>query len=135
MEETKFNAIVLGIIYNPAEKKILIGRRENDKEMPNLTWCFPGGRLLPGDEVDETLKRKIKEKTGYNVKNLGSIFSNIYKEKKDLLATYFLTEVFTGEEKVGGDLVELKWVDPEELEGYFNTTFHSRLKEFLINLK
>ena len=66
MEETKFNAIVLGIIYNPAEKKILIGRRENDKEMPNLTWCFPGGRLLPGDEVDETLKRKIKEKTGYN---------------------------------------------------------------------
>ncbi|MBT4257994.1 NUDIX hydrolase [archaeon] len=135
MEDTKFNAIVLGVIYNPAEKKILIGRRENDKEMPNLTWCFPGGRLLPGDEVDEALKRKIKEKTGYNIKNLGSIFSNIYKEKKDLLATYFLTEVFTGEEKVGGDLVELKWVDPEELEGYFNTTFHSRLKEFLVHLK
>jgi len=135
MEETKFHAIVLGIIYNPAEKKILIGRRENDKDIPNLTWCFPGGRLLPGDEVDKTVKKKIKEKTGYEIKNLGSIFSKIYKEKKDLLATYFLTEVFTGEEKVGGDLIELKWVGPDELEEYFQTQFHPRLKEYLISLK
>ena len=89
MENTKFEAIVLGIIYNPAEKKVLIGKRENDKHLPSLTWCFPGGRLTPGDEIDATLKQHIKNKTGYDIKNLGSIFSKIYKEKKDLLGIYF----------------------------------------------
>jgi len=137
MEEIqKFNAVVLGIIYDPAKKKILIGRRENDPYIPKLTWCFPGGRLNNGDEVDRALKKQIKEKTGYEVKNLGAVFSKIMNEKEDLILIYFLTEVFSGQEKPDGNKIkELKWVDPEEIEKYFQTTFNPRLKEYLINLK
>ncbi len=133
-EQGEFNIIVLGIIFDPKTKKILIGKRENDPNIPELTWCFPGGELLVGEEIDATLKKKVKLKTGYDVKNLGAFFSKTYPEKKDLLAVYFLTQVFEGEEKPGDNLVELKWVSPKELENYFTTSFHKKLKEYLIDL-
>jgi len=129
-----FKAVILGIIFDPKEKKILIGKRENDPNIPELTWCFPGGRAVKGEDVDKTLKRNVKAKTGYDVKNLGTFFSEISPEKKDLLAIYFLTQVFEGEEQVGNDLVELKWVSPKELENYFTISFHKKLKEYLIDL-
>ena len=134
-DEDKLHVIVLGVIYDPAKKKILIGRRENDPNIKELSWCFPGDKVIPGDEIDKALKKHILAQTGYKISNLGAIFSKIYAEKQDLLAVYFLTEVFSGTEKAGGDLVELKWVNPEEIETYFQTTFNTRLREYLINLK
>lgn len=131
----QFLVIALGIIFDPKNKKILIGRRENDPLLPELTWCFPGGRAKLGEDVDKTLKTNITKKTGLIVKNLGSIFAKTYPEKEDLLAVYFLCESFEGKEKAGEDIKELKWVDPEELEKYFTTSLHKKLKEFLIDLK
>ena len=133
--ENKFQVILLGIIYNPKTKKILIGRRENDTQIKELTWCFPGGRPNFKEEIQESLKKKIKLKTGYNVSNLGAIFSKTYPEKRDLLSIYYLCEVTGGKEKAGDDLVELKWVAPENLEKHFTTSFHSNLKEYIMNLK
>jgi 8-oxo-dGTP diphosphatase len=134
MEENRFEVIVLGIIFNPKEKKILIGRRENDSEIKELTWYFPGGKLQKGEDIDKALKRNIKEKTGYDIKNLGAFFSKTYPEKEDLLAVYFLTRVFEGKEKPGDDLVELKWINPKELDKYFTTSYHKKLKEFIEEL-
>jgi len=130
----KFEVILLGIIFDPKTKKILIGRRENDPDIPELSWCFPGGRANHQEDIDKTLKRTIKEKTGLSIKNLGAIFSRTYPEKKDLLSVYFLTEAFEGKERPGQDIKELKWVSPKELEKYFTTSFHKKLKEFLIDL-
>ena len=130
----KFNVIILGIIFDPKNKKVLIGRRENDPNIPELTWCFPSGRAVQGEDIDKTLKRVVKEKTGYVVKNLGTFFSKTYPEKDDLIGIYFLTQVFEGEEKPGDDIVELKWVHPKELKSHFTTSFHKKLDEFLNNL-
>ena len=136
MEEKmdNFKVVLLGIIFDPKTKKILVGRRENTPNISELTWGFPGGRLSHGAGLDKTLKKHIKEKTGYDIKNLGGIFSKRYPEKKDFVSIYFLCQVFEGEEKAGGDFVELKWVGPEELEEYFTTSFHPRLKKYLIEL-
>lgn len=133
-QKNKFEVIVLGIIFDPEKKKILIGRRENDPEIPELTWCFPGGKMLPGEEIDQALKKQIELKTGYKIKNLGTFFSKTYPEKETLLAVYFLTEVFEGKERPGDDIVELKWVRPKEIEKYFTTSFHRKLKQFLLEL-
>ena len=133
--ENKFQVVLLGVIYNPKTKKILIGKRENDPQLKELTWCFPGGRPNFEEEIQESLKNKIKLKTGYSISNLGAIFSKTYPEKRDLLAIYYLCEVLEGTEKAGDDLVELKWVSPEKLEEHFTTSFHSDLKEYIMNLK
>jgi len=135
MEMDKFNVILLGVIFDPAKRKILIGRRENDPYIKELTWVFPGGSLNYEEDLDAALKKKIKEKTGLDVKNLGAIFSKIYPEKKEFLSIYFLCEVIGGKEKAANDLLELKWVAPEEIEKHFTTSFHSHLKEYILNLK
>lgn len=131
----KFKVILLGVIFDPKERKILLGRRENDPEIPELNWCFPGGKIDHKEDVDKILKDKIKLKTGYEVKNLGSIFSRVPREKNDIYLNYFLCQVFKGEEKPGDDIIELKWVDPEKVESYFQTSFNTRLKEYILNLK
>jgi len=135
MEELdKFNAIVLGIIFDPKEKKILIGKRINDPFVPKLSWCFPGGRLKIKDEVDKALKTHIKKKTGYDINNLGAIFSKIENDKEDLLLVYFLTQVFEGVEKPGDGMTELKWIHPKELRTYFTTSFNKKLEQYLLDL-
>ena len=135
MKDNKFQPILLAVIYNPKEKKILIGRRENDIYLKNLTWCFPGGKPNYKEELEVVLKKKVKLKTGLEIENLGSVFSKTYSEKRDLLAIYYLCERIGGKEKPGDDLVELKWVSPEELEKHFTTSFHPDLKEYIMNLK
>ena len=70
-----FEVVLLGIIFDPSTRKILIGRREHDP-VKKLTWCFPGGRLGYNESLDKVLKQKIKNKTGYEVKNLGAVFVN-----------------------------------------------------------
>jgi len=73
-----FHVILLGVIFDPGKRKILIGRRENDPDIPKLSWVFPGGKLLHGEDLDKKLKQMIEEETGLNVKNLGTIFSKVY---------------------------------------------------------
>ena len=135
MNLDNFNIVLLGVIFDPKKKKILIGKREKDPYIKKLAWCFPGGRLDHGEDLEEALKKRIMKKTGLKVENLGVIFSKIYPEKKDLLSIYFLCEVTGGKEKPFDDLVELKWVKPDELEDYFTTSFHPHMKEYVLNLK
>ncbi|RLG14979.1 hypothetical protein DRN69_03670 [Candidatus Pacearchaeota archaeon] len=133
-EEKNFLVVLLAVIFNPENRKILIGKRK-DPYIEKLTWTFPGGKAEPGDELESVLKRKIKEKTGLKVENLGSIFARVPPEKKDLVLIYYLCEAIEGEEKATGDLTELKWVKPEEIEKFFTTSFHPYLKEYILNLK
>lgn len=132
----QFNVLLLAVIFDPKKRKILIGRKEGDPELgPGFTWGFPGTELHFEDDMDKILKKKIKEKTGYDVKNLGAIFTKTYPENKKLVAIYFLCEVFKGSLRPGGFFKEFKWVNPEELESNFTTSFHPRLKEYILNLK
>ena len=131
-----FQVILLGIIFDPEKRKILIGKRgEDDEDIENLTWQFPEGRLRHGDDVDKILETNIKKKTGLDVKSLGAVFSKVYPEKEDLLGIYYLCESVGGEPIAKNDFVELKWVSPDEIEDYFTTSFHPHLKEYLDNLK
>ncbi len=133
-EINNFQVIVLGIIFDPKERKILVGKRENDPYIPGLKWVFPGGRLTADGEINKALKDRIRAQTGLEVKNLGAVFSKTYEEKRNFLAIYFLCEAIKGKPKAGEKIKELKWVKANELEDLFSTSFHPRLKEYLIHI-
>lgn len=126
--------IVLGIIFDTKTKKILIGKRNDSKDFEGLTWAFPGGRPEHGEELEESIKREVKEETGLDVESLGVIFAKTYPEKRDLVAIYFLCEMIGGEEKAGEDFSEVKWVSPEELKDHLTTSFHPKLREYVEGL-
>lgn len=129
----QFDVVLLGIVFDPAKKRILIGKKEKEN-VKEITWCFPGGKIRTEKDIDNTLKDKIKSKTGLEIANLGSVFSLIPRERKDLLLIYFLCEVIGGEAKPLGDFKELRWVKPNELESNLTASFHPHLKEYVMNL-
>ncbi|MFB6246547.1 MAG: NUDIX hydrolase [Candidatus Pacearchaeota archaeon] len=130
-----FYPIVLGILFDPETKKILIGKRKKDENIKELTWAFPGGRPEYGEELEDSIKREIKEETNYDAESLGVIHAKTYPEKRDLLSIYFLCELTGGEGNPQDDFDEIKWVEPSEIENYFSTSFHPRLKEYIEGLK
>ena len=134
-EENSFMVVLLGIVFDPEKRQILIIQREEDEYIKKLKWAFPGGRANSEDKLEDTLIQEVKEETGYNVEILGSVFARIPPEKKDLVLIYYLCEVIGGEERAGNSAEELKWVKPEELRKYFTTSFEPILEEYITNLK
>ncbi len=124
MANGKFYVKVIGIIFNPKERKILIGKNNGDKN-----YSFIDGELKYDEELNLGLKRVTKEKTGYDISNLGSIFAGL-KEKEEL-AIYFLCEIKNGEVKPGKDVKEIKWVKANEIENLINEKLPKKLKEYL----
>jgi len=133
--ENPFTVILLGIVFDPEKRQILIIRREEDEYIKKLKWAFPGGRANSEEKLEDTLIQKVKKETGLNVEVLGSVFARILPEKKDLVLVYYLCEVVGGEERSGEGTEELKWAKPEELRKYFTTSFEPILEEYITNLK
>jgi len=140
MDWTKFDkgvflVNVLGIVYNPKTKKILIGRRENDPYIKKLTWVFPGGRPEYKKDLEFYLKREIKIKTGLDVNIKNMVFAKTYPEKREFLSIYYFCEITGGKPKASEDLVELKWVKPTDVKKYFTTSLHPKVLTFLKTLE
>jgi len=127
---------VLGIVYDPKTRKILIGKRENDPHIKELSWVFPGGRPGYEKDLEHYVEEKVKEKTGLDVKVKKIVFARTYPEKREFLSIYYYCEceVMGGEERAGEDFAELKWVKPSEVVNYFTTSLHSKLLEYLKTL-
>ena len=121
---------VLGIIYDPKTRQILIGKRENDPYIKELSWTFPGGRPNYKKDLEIYLKHEIKIKTGLNVDVKKIVFAKTYPEKREFLSIYYLCGVIGGKEKAGDNFVEIKWVKPTDVKKYFTTSLHPRLLEY-----
>ncbi|MFA6023195.1 MAG: NUDIX hydrolase [Candidatus Pacearchaeota archaeon] len=125
----------IGVVFDTKTRKILIGRKENDPHVPKLSWCFPGGGPKHNEDLENAVKREVKEETGLVVESLGPVFARILPEHKSILLIYYLCEVVGGKEKMSDEFKELKWISVDEIEKYFTTSIDSKLKEYLENLK
>lgn len=118
--------------------KILIGKREDDPFIKELTWCFPGGRPGYDKSLEESLKEEVKKKTNIDIKVKKLIFARNYPEKKEFLSLYYLCyfcEAIGGIEKPGDGFKEIKWVRPTEVTKYFTTSINPFVLEFLKKLE
>lgn len=130
METDKFQVKIIGIVFNPEKKLILVGKNKGDSK-----YSFVEEDLNQEEELDSCLKRSIKEKTGYKVHNLGAVYAkNAVKSNKELLELYFLCEATEGKEKPGKKVSELKWINPCHSEKIMDIKFPSVLKEYIFNL-
>ena len=125
----KFKVIIIGILFNPKARKILIGKNHGDK-----TLSFLEGELKYSEELDICLKRVAKEKTGYIIHNLGAVYAENKLNKKDELHIYFLCEATEGKEKPGKNVAELKWINPKEIEKKLGKKLPTRLREYVLGL-
>lgn len=127
--EDKFKVKIIGILFNPTTRKILVGKNKGDAEL-----SFLEGDLRYNEELDIGLKRVTKEKTGYKVHNLGAIYAENMLKEKDKLRVYFLCEATEGKEAPGPNVTELKWISPKDVEKFIKEKIPTRLKEYILNL-
>jgi len=135
LDKGTFLVNVIGIVFDTKTKKILIGNRKNDPYMPELSWCFPGDIASYEEDLDYYIKEEVKKKTNLDTEPIGVIFAKTYPENRKIMSIYYLCGIIGGEEKAGDMFSEIKWVNPEELEDHFTTSFHPKLKEYILNLK
>lgn len=127
--KNKFKVKMIGILFNPQARKILIGRNNGEKEL-----SFLEGELKYNEELDVGLKRVAKEKTGYKVHNLGAVYAENMLKEKDELRLYFLCEATEGKEKLGPKVQEIKWISPKDITKFIKEKLPTRLKEYILNL-
>lgn len=128
MANGKFYVRIVGIVFDPSQKKVLIGKRKTED-----FWTFIDGELEGEKELNQSLKQLTKDKIGFEVSNLGTVFANNKKteEGEDELSIYFLCEVKSGEESLAEHIEEIKWVKADEIEALTKRTLPSRLREYL----
>lgn len=130
MEKTKFNVKIVGILFNPLDKTILVGRNKGENY-----FSFLESNLNQNEELDIGLKRATTEKTGYIIHNLGTIFArNNIEGKKETLEIYFLCEATEGKKNLAKNVEEIRWIKAKEFENLANQKLPSRLKEYILNI-
>ena len=75
------------VIFNE-KNEVLIGQRPEGKDLA-LLWEFPGGKLEEGENIEECIKREIKEELDVEIKveefllevNKGKFSLQVYKGK------------------------------------------------------
>ena len=130
MEKELFYVKIVGIIFDTTTRKILVGKGPEE-----VNYSFLEGDLSHDEELDACLKRVTKEKTGFDVHNLGAVYSENCLQDKTKIKLHFLCQIKAGEEKLGEDVKELIWVKPSEVEEKLGVKLPSRLHEYVTNLE
>jgi len=129
---------VKAFIINPGGKLLVMKRAPTHKVMPNL-WEIVGGRLNPGEDTFEGLKREVKEECGLQIEILNPLAVRHFSRSDGQLITFisFLCKTDSSDVILSGEHTEFKWIDlsmPEsELAFYLGEGYY--LEEFKLYKK
>ncbi len=95
---------------------VLVQRRPVGKDMAGL-WEFPGGKVEPGERLEEALARELKEELNIDIRPdhlVPGCFSSAQTVHGDIVLLLFLCRQWDGEpQMLHAD--GIKWLKPEAL--------------------
>ena len=114
--EIPFQVIGVGVVLNAAQQ-VLIDQRLNEGLLGGL-WEFPGGKQEPGEAIEVTIARELREELAIEVAvgELLIVFDHAYSHKK-LRFVVHLCRWLSGEPQPLASQ-QVRWVAPEQLEAY-----------------
>jgi 8-oxo-dGTP diphosphatase len=113
-EEQAIIQVTAGIIRKNG--KILIAKRPNHGN--GGKYEFPGGKLEPGETLEDCLKRELNEEFDVDSK-IGSFITKssfVYGDKSYCLHAYYVDEILGNPKLTVHD--EIKWVAYNDLKDY-----------------
>lgn len=84
-------------------------------------WDVAGGRITPGEKLEEALRREVKEETGLDIQILSPFFADesiprplVRGEEWQVVKVYFTCNVPAGDVVLSEDHDAFAWIDPED---------------------
>lgn len=118
------------VIFDESREKVLLTKRSD-----NGLWCLPGGKMEPGESVEECCAREVFEETGLEVRTrrLIGVYSNhdllvIYPDgnKVQIVVLSFEAEITGGKLGLSDETTDAGFYAPAEIE---QMPMHGRHKE------
>ena len=104
-------------VISSKEGKILIDRRKEGGEMGGL-WEFPGGKIEPGETVEECIKREIKEELDLEIL-VGDRLTTITHAYKTFKVTLYVHDCqYLSGSPQALECEEILWVEPSQIHQY-----------------
>jgi len=107
------------VIFN--KEKVLLVRRSNPPAQG--MWAVPGGKIDPGETMQQALTREIKEETGLDIEvgEIVYVFDVIkHNEQNEISFHYviidFLCRLKGGRLQAGDDAREARWIARDDLK-------------------
>lgn len=115
MDEKKFGVAAKAIIRNGEGKYLVLFKSENEDINPNEI-DIPGGRVEFGEEVEECLKREVKEEAGLDIEiERPSLVWGFVKDNLHLIGVTFIAQEKGGEIVLSGEHDMFRWMTKEEI--------------------
>jgi 8-oxo-dGTP diphosphatase len=91
-------------------------------------WTLPGGRIEPGETIEQCAIREIAEEVGLTIRNPRPVMVQLLGRTEDFRLAVFATRDFSGQLRPSDEVADHKWMDPAAIIGMRTT---SRLDDVL----
>src|SRR5438270_11805279 len=119
-QKRSIKQVVAGLIVRKqdSEQEILICQRTKHQSMP-LKWEFPGGKIEPGEQPRDALRRELEEELGVHAE-VGNEVARIrhdYNRSVSVELRFFLVPAFEGilENRIFKQII---WAQPKQLPDF-----------------
>ena len=102
--------VAAGLILKP-DGQLLLGQRPLGKPWENW-WELPGGKIEPGETVEQALTRELNEELGITVTKATRWVTYIHEYPKSIVELNFCQVTGWEGEPEGRENQDLAWVDP-----------------------
>lgn len=105
------------VVFDEQNRRLILRRSASSKGNPGK-WDFPGGKVNPGEALDEAAKREVLEETGLEVE-IGRVLGAAESESPTNRVAYLILEgrTMSGEVQLSEEHEEYAWVEPGKLAG------------------
>ena len=116
MEGSRMTADIVtkSIILNRKSNKFLLLKREKQDSIGANTWENAGGNVECGEELEEAMKREIREETGITDISIERVaYITLVNGKKPYLIIAYLCETLTESVTLSNEHQAFIWADEE----------------------
>ncbi|MHC5065298.1 MAG: NUDIX domain-containing protein [Planctomycetota bacterium] len=125
-------------LLESAERVLMVQNRRIIAGRETLTWDLPGGRVEAGELLEEALLRELREET--RLASNSSPRFLFYQEGERLSggtrshawrSFFFALDHWEGEARAGAEILDLRWMDREELRLELQAPYHDSFLRWL----